>query len=99
MDKNLQKISAWILESEKLDNLHDSDHSADDPNFIQPNEQYEIEFDVSDTEYVVNEFLNSNERNRPSVSCRFCSKSPLSNLVLPPTHYLGKDFECPYAFA
>lgn len=91
MDKNTQNITAWVLESEELDDLHDSDDSADDPDFIQPNEQCESESDISDTEYTVNEFLNSNERNRPSVSRRSRSRSPLSNTASPPTYYLGKD--------
>lgn len=91
MDKNTQNITAWVLESEKLDDLHDSDDSADDPDFIPPNEQYKNESDVSGTEYVVNTFLNTNERNRPSVSRRSHSRSLLSNTTATPTYYLDKD--------
>lgn len=55
MNKNNQNITARVLESEELDDLHDPDDSADDNDFIWPKEQYENESsDVSNTEYVVN---------------------------------------------
>lgn len=65
MDKNVQSITAWVLESNEFDNLYDLYDSADDPDFIQPNEQCDSNF--SDTEFVIND-SNTSRHNRSNMS-------------------------------
>ncbi|KAL4142009.1 hypothetical protein QTP88_004541 [Uroleucon formosanum] len=53
MDKLTQNITSWVEESEDLDCLYDTDDSADDPDFVQPDiqEQYDP-FDPPTTENI-----------------------------------------------
>lgn len=43
MDKVTQNITSWVEESEDLECLYDTDDSADDPDFVQPDIQEQCE--------------------------------------------------------
>lgn len=95
MDKKTQNITAWVVESEDIDCLYDTDDWLADSDFVQPDvqEQFDSESDFSDTEFSrpINETLNTSRQNRPGTSHRSRSRSPLLHTASPPSYYVGKD--------
>lgn len=80
-------VSSWLIESEKIDYLEDSDDADADPDYVDcANEHIENEYDDSGDDFSESNVSNSN-RSIIIPRSRSRSRSPLPE----PSYYLGKD--------
>ncbi|KAL4088632.1 hypothetical protein QTP88_023721 [Uroleucon formosanum] len=80
-------VSSWLIESEKIDYLEDSDDTDADPDYVDcANEHIENEYDDSDDDFSESN-INNSIRSIIIPRSRSRSRSPL----LEPSYYLGKD--------
>ncbi|KAL5239115.1 hypothetical protein ACI65C_006525 [Semiaphis heraclei] len=87
-------VSSWLIESEKIDYLEDSDDTDADPDYVDcANEHIENEYDDSDDDFSESNVSYSN-RSIIIPRSRSRSRSPLPE----PSYYLGKDNKTKWFF-